>query len=102
MDKKQFYKEQAEKFRDYASKFPDRDLLSLFEEWYESKDFNDKDREGIFARFLSQLAMKNQIFIPRLKVNLRDDPIALKDIVDFVLLAIRLADEEEKNNLDSK
>jgi hypothetical protein len=32
MDKKPFYKEQAEKFRDYLKKLPDRDLLSLFEE----------------------------------------------------------------------
>lgn len=57
-DKKEFYKEQAEKFRDYASKFPERDLLSLFDEWAKSKDFSDEDRQAIFAKFLSRLARK--------------------------------------------
>jgi len=48
MDKESFYREQAEKFRDYASKFPDRNLLSVFEEWAESKDFSDEDRQAIW------------------------------------------------------
>ena len=48
MDKKSFYREQAEKFRDYSSKFPDRDLLSLFEEWAESKDFSDEGKKEIY------------------------------------------------------
>lgn len=48
MDKKNFYREQAEKFRDYATKYPDRDLLSIFEEWAESKDFSEEDRKEIW------------------------------------------------------
>jgi len=48
MDKESFYREQTEKFRDYASKFPDRNLLSVFEEWAESKDFSDEDRQAIW------------------------------------------------------
>ena len=48
MDKQLFYKEQAKKFRDYASKYPNRDLLSLFEEWAESKDFSDEYKEAIW------------------------------------------------------
>ena len=48
MDKRQFYKEQAEKFRDYASKFPDGNLLSLFNEWAESKDIYGKDKHEIW------------------------------------------------------
>ena len=48
MDKESFYGEQAEKFRDYANKFPDRNLLSVFEEWAESKDFSDEDRQAIW------------------------------------------------------
>lgn len=48
MDKKSFYKEQAEKFRDFADKNPDRDLFSLFEEWAESKDIYDIDRHEIW------------------------------------------------------
>lgn len=57
-DKKEFFKEQAEKFWDFSTKFPDRDLLSLFEEWAESKDFSDEDRQNIFAKFLSHFAKK--------------------------------------------
>ncbi|MFH1014689.1 MAG: hypothetical protein V1762_02000 [Nitrospirota bacterium] len=53
MDKKSFYREQAEKFRDFADKNPDRDLLSLFDEWAESKGFSDEDREAVFAKYLS-------------------------------------------------
>ena len=56
-DKKNFYKEQAEKFRDYASKFPDRDLFSLFEEWAESKDIYGIDRHEIW-----KIARKMQPF----------------------------------------
>lgn len=49
MDKKSFYKEQAEKFRDYASKFPDTaDLLSLFNEWCNSKDIYGRDKHEIW------------------------------------------------------
>lgn len=48
MDKRQFYREQAEQFRDYESKFPDGNLLSLFNEWAESKDINGKDKHEIW------------------------------------------------------
>lgn len=49
MDKKSFYKEQAEKFRDFADKNPERDLFSLFEEWAESKDIYGIDRHEIWS-----------------------------------------------------
>ena len=58
MDKHSFYKEQAEKFWDFAEKNPKRDLLSLFEDWCESRYFSDEDRQVIFAKFLSRLASK--------------------------------------------
>lgn len=48
MDKKSFYREQAESFRDYAGKSPERDLLSVFEEWAESKGIQGKDRHYIW------------------------------------------------------
>lgn len=48
MDKKPFYREQAEKFRDYADKNPDRDLFSLFNEWAESKDIYGRDKHEIW------------------------------------------------------
>ena len=46
-----FYLEQAEAFKDYASKFNIEhrgDLLSLFIAWAESKDFSNKDRRKIW------------------------------------------------------
>jgi len=48
MKKKEFYKIQAEAFRDYAKRIPDRDLLALFDEWAESKDICDVDKDGIW------------------------------------------------------
>lgn len=104
MDKKSFYIEQAEKFRDYSSKFPGRDLLSLFEEWAESKDFSDEDKEFIFKEFVGLFPKKNQILIPRLKIHLKDDPIALRDIINLIIHAIELAEKKDndKNNLDNK
>jgi hypothetical protein len=48
MDKSEFYKEQALKFRDYAGKYPERELLSLFEEWAESKDIYGVDKHYIW------------------------------------------------------
>ena len=48
MNKKAFYKIQAEAFKDYFNKFSDRDLLSVFDEWAEGKDFVDSDKQGIW------------------------------------------------------
>jgi hypothetical protein len=41
---KSFYREQAEKFRDYLDKF----LLIIFEKWCKSKDFSDEDKQEIW------------------------------------------------------
>jgi hypothetical protein len=48
MNRKPFYKEQAEQFKGYFSKYPGRDLLSLFMEWCESKDIEGKDKHYIW------------------------------------------------------
>lgn len=48
MDKKEFYKIQAESFKDYSGKFANRDFLSVFEEWAKSKDFSDEDKQEIW------------------------------------------------------
>lgn len=48
MKKKEFYKIQAKTFKDYFNKFSDRDLLSVFEEWAESKDIYGMDKERIW------------------------------------------------------
>jgi len=46
-DKKEFYKEQAEKFGIFADRNPQRERLSVFNEWCESKDFSDEDKREI-------------------------------------------------------
>jgi|GEM_PF-2055594 len=103
MNKKEFYREQAEKFRDYASKFPERDLLSLFEEWAESKDFSDEDMDAIFREFISIVPdrIKKHVLAPKLNIHLRNDPIALRDIIKFILLAIELGEEENELDKDT-
>jgi hypothetical protein len=97
-DKKPFYREQAEKFLDFAKKSPERDLLSLFDEWTESKDFSDEDRQRTFAQVIILLPKNKQILIPKLNIHLRHDPIALRDIIKIILLAIELGEKEEGNN----
>jgi len=46
--KEEFYKIQAESFRSYADKFPDRELLSFFNEWAESKNIYGIDKQEIW------------------------------------------------------
>lgn len=60
MDKSEFFEEQVRKFRDYAKRLRNRDLASLFDNWAESKDFSEQNRQAIFAKFLSQFVYKNK------------------------------------------
>ena len=49
MDKRSFYKIQSEAFKDYASKFPNKEsLLSLFNKWAISKNIYGIDRHQIW------------------------------------------------------
>lgn len=50
MKKKIFYKIQAEAFRDYADKNPNKDKLCLFNEWIESKDIYGIDKQKIWRK----------------------------------------------------
>ena len=56
MDKKSFYREQAEKFGIFADRDPQRERLSVFNEWCESKDIEGKDKHYIWkiARHFKQ------------------------------------------------
>lgn len=80
MDKRQFYREQAEKFRDYVSKFPDGNLLSLFNEWAESKDIYGKDRQEIW-RIARKLRPSNPLII-----NENSDDFVRIDLVLKIIL----------------
>ena len=44
-----FYKIQAKAFKNYFNKFSNRDIVSVFNEWAESKDFVDSDRQRIWG-----------------------------------------------------
>jgi len=59
IDKKSFYREQTEKFWDFRRKFRNGDLLSIFEKWAESKDFDaiDKGKIWRFVKYLRALDM---------------------------------------------
>lgn len=93
MDKRQFYREQAEKFRDYASKFPDGNLLSLFNEWAESKDIYGKDKHEIW-----RLARKLRPPEPMV-INENSDEFVRLDSVLKILLE---ADMKRLDNLLKK
>jgi hypothetical protein len=62
MNRKPFYKEQAEQFKGYFAKFPDRDLLSLFAEWCESKDIEGVDKHEIW-RMARRLKPNKEIIL---------------------------------------
>ena len=98
MASKAFIREQAEKFRDYESKFPDRDLLSLFDEWADSKDFSDKDREEILKEIIALLPTRKQILKPKLNIHMSDNPALLKDIVNVILFAIELSEKNPEED----
>lgn len=102
MDKKQFYKEQADKFRDYSSKFPDRDLLSIFEEWAESKDIYGKDKHEIW-----RIVRKMQPFKTMTIGETSEEFVRISAVLDIILQndLARLnkfieRKEKEKNKLD--
>ena len=106
MDRKPFYKEQAEKFRDYANKNPDRDLLSLFDEWAESKDIYGKDKHEIWriARKLQPIKVitiqENSEEFVRLSAVL--DILLQNDLARLNKLIERKKKQEEKDNNNDK
>ena len=106
MDKRAFYREQAAKFRDYANKFPEGNLLSLFEEWAASKDIYGKDKQEIW-RIARKLRPSEKIIISE-----NSDEFVRIDSVLRILLEADLKrlgklmeekekkDNEGKNNID--
>ena len=50
MRKKEYYRIQAEAFKDYASKFNKTDLLELFNKWADSKDIWGIDKHKIWLK----------------------------------------------------
>jgi hypothetical protein len=61
MGKIRYYKEQAKAFTDYASKFLEKDVVKVFNEWVASKDFSGKDREGIWRIVRKSFPIKEKI-----------------------------------------
>ena len=97
MPKQSFYQEQANKFRDFSTKFPDRDLFSLFNEWAESKDIYGIDRHEIWG-----IARRFRPRQTRIIQEGSEEYIRLSAVLDFLLevdLAYfnKLAEKKEKN-----
>lgn len=82
MDKRSFYQQQSEAFRDFASKSPEKDLLSLFNRWAFSKDFSEDDRHAIW-----KLVVKAK---PLRKRNIRkgsEQMMRLSEVLEILLKA---------------
>ena len=105
MDKREFYKEQAEKFRDFFKKFPNGDLLPLFEQWCESKDIYGKDKNEIW-RIARKLKIPQAIEISETSDDFVRVDAVLKLLFDADMKGLeRLMEKKEKrdrqdNNLD--
>lgn len=82
MRKREFYKIQADSFRDYASKCPDRDLLSLFNEWAESKDIYGVDKQEIWRIARNLRPRKTKIIR-----EASEEFVRLSAVIDFLLQA---------------
>ena len=82
MDKRSFYHEQAQAFRDFAAKSPEKDLLSLFNRWAFSKGFSEDDRHAIW-----RLVVKAK---PARKRNIRkgsEQMMRLSEVLEILLKA---------------
>jgi len=63
MNKRKYYKIQAEAFMDYASKFSNKhDLLSLYNEWVVSKNLFGIDRHKIWLK-VREMRPKKKIIV---------------------------------------
>ena len=106
MKKNEFYKIQAEAFRDYADKNPKRELFSLFNEWAESKDIYGIDRHEIW-KIARKMQPSRTITIKEnseeyarvsavLDILLQNDLARLNKMIE----RRRKRNEKEKNKLD--
>jgi len=82
MHKKPFYREQAEKFRDFADKNPDRDLLSVFNEWCNSKDIYGRDKHEIW-----KIARKIRPLKPLVIKENSEEFVRINAVLDILLQA---------------
>jgi hypothetical protein len=95
LDRQQFYRQQAESFREFSNKTPDGDLLSIFNTWISSKDFSHEDRREIWKR-VRRLGKEPELQV-NLKIQYVEDPILFDQLVRIVLLAIELADKNKED-----
>ncbi len=79
-DKRDFFKEQAAKFRDFADKNPNRELFSLFQEWAESKDIYGEDRHEIW-----RIARKMQPFRTATIKENSDEFVRISAVLEILL-----------------
>ena len=79
MKKKTFFKIQAESFRDFANKFPDRNFLSVFDEWAESKDIYGVDKQEIWNVARTLKPKKSKIIVEG-----GDEFVRLSQVLDIL------------------
>ena len=102
MKKKDFYKIQAEAFKDYFNKFSDRELLSVYEEWSESKDIYGVQKEKIW-----KIARKPNKKNTRIIKEDSEEFMRLSAVLEIVLQADMihlnklLEKREKKKSLDN-
>jgi len=99
MKKKTFFKIQVEAFRDFASKFPDRNFLSVFDEWAESKDIYGVDKQEIWNVARTLKPKKSKIIVEG-----GDEFVRLSQVLDILFDADmnRLGKmiDDRNNNVD--
>ena len=100
--KKEFYKIQAEAFKDYFNKFSDRELLSVYKEWSKSKDLHGVDKEKIW-----KIARKPNKKNTRIIKKDSEEFMRLSAVLEIVLQADMihlnklLEKREKKKSLDN-
>lgn len=81
MDKND-YEVQAEAFSDYANKYPDEELVTLFDRWSESKDMYGSDKVGVW-----RLARGSRKRPDRIISEEGEEYMRLSAVLDIILQA---------------
>jgi hypothetical protein len=101
MDEKD-YEVQAEAFSAYANKYPEADLIALFEQWSESKDMYGSDKVGVWR--LARCLRKRP---ERIISEEGEEYMRLSAVLDIILQADlnrvnRLLEKRKESDLDVK
>jgi len=82
INKRAFYKEKVALFKDYASRYPEKDLLELYNEWIAENDIYGIERHKIWKR-----ARKLRKLEPIIIKEGSEEWIRLQAVLDILLEA---------------